>query len=182
MYAQNYNKIQADKLSALYRAVLDIQAEFQSTDVQYYYESIGKEPLRVEDWNRVTEKAYVYGLWQMLHDLVPKKADEYLAEILSDAKIAAYADENPAIFPELKQAGNVLDTASPPGEFWQRSIFIDIMFKEKGYYENAVMQYTEFLRACWYYTKAVSGNTSKKNIEPYLKKVRDTIQKNNETN
>ena len=49
MDVRHYEKIQIEKISNLYKAVLDIQAEFQNTDVQYYYECRDLAPLTVEE-------------------------------------------------------------------------------------------------------------------------------------
>ena len=193
MDVRHYEKIQIEKISNLYKAVLDIQAEFQNTDVQYYYECHDLAPLTVEEWNLVTEKAFVYGVWQMFRDLVPKKTDEYLARTLIDTKIISdiepleqrylsvlnreYSDE----FLELKNIGNVLDASSSLGEFWLRNEWVNIHFSYE-WYEGVISQYTEFLKACWYFTKTVCGNTSRKNIDLYLKKVSDSIISQNGTN
>ena len=87
MDIRHYEKIQIEKISNLYMAVLNIQAEFQNAGVQDYYECFDLAPITVEEWNLVTEKAFVYGVWQMFHDLVPKKTDEYLTRALIDTKI-----------------------------------------------------------------------------------------------
>lgn len=166
MDVRHYEKIQIEKISNLYKAVLDIQAEFRNTDVQYYYKC---------------------------RDLVPKKTDEYLARTLIDTKIisdikpleqrylSVLNREDSDEYLELKNIGNVLDASSSLGEFWLRNEWVNIHFSYE-WDEGGISQYIEFLKACWYFTKTVCGNTSRKNIDLYLKKVSNSIISQNGTN
>lgn len=191
MDIQQYQNMHIAKISNLYQDILNVQAELQQSDAQNYYTSRNLKPLDVNCWNAITEKAVVFGLWQILHAFVPQQTDEYISYLLIDTHIiediepleqqylAALHHPNTCEYEKLKQIGNVLDAHAPLGEFWQRNEWVSVQF---GYamYENIIHQYVEFLRACWHFTKVLCKNSCRANIEAYLSKVFNSIISRNE--
>ena len=174
-----HNRDQLDIVYGYYQKIMDMQTIFYQSEPAYERNT----------GTTLTENALVFGLWQMLHRFVPKKTDEYLANVLIDAHIIAdiepleqqylgvFNHPDSDQFLQLERIGNVFDRTVRLGDFWTGNERASVQF---GYewYMSMILQYIDFLRACWHFTKNACGKTSHVDIEAYLAEICDRIISN----
>lgn len=182
-YSIFYNRVKD-----IYQMNLNLQEQLCSTDLQYYYNSIGEGYKNVDEWNRLTQQAIFYGLRALFRICMPNNQDKCMEKIYIELNITRDFGEVECWMSqtlgaigredEFFKAGNILDDNYEIGRYWKRLQMIKTIFPDEPImYEALVNCYLDLLNAAWYAVaienKEFFKNSKKK--EKYIKKLKEKL-------